>query len=207
MKRIIRIVTLLAIVTISVSSCIKDNDDYKYTTRELTQQEKIKSLLAAQGSYTGHLYYINNSINDDSLAINWTVTGNDSIITIEDFPITVFSNSVNTDTTTANILKNAPTVELSFTLHGYYQTSFDDGYYTFSMTPNTNKIVITENEISLKYASFFQEYNIYGQTVYNYPICVYKEKQMQGRILISEMTVNGKSFSLNKIYLFYGKKE
>lgn len=206
MKRIIRIVTLLAIVTISVSSCIKDNDDYKYTTRVLTQQEKLKSLLAAQGSYTGHLYYINNSFKDDSLEINWTIMGNDSIITIHDFPISAFSNSVHTDSTTLNKLKNAPTVELSFTLHAYFQTNFDDGFYTFNMTPNTTGTFPTPDEISIKFASYFQEYNIYGQTIYYYPICEYLDNQIQGRILISELTINDKPITVNNSYLFYGKK-
>ncbi|MBO4315929.1 MAG: DUF4840 domain-containing protein [Prevotella sp.] len=215
MKRFTLYIMSIAIVAFAFSSCLKDDDNNTVANRVLTQSEKVKSLIESQGAYTGKLYYYNNSSQSDSIDIHWTVSGSDSILTITDFPISAFSNSAYTDATTTDLLKNSPTKELSFTLHGYYNSGFDGGFYSFTLAPNITGVIITpddeesgkDNTINISYANYLQDYTIYGQTIYTYPICEYFEKKMQGYVLIDKLMVNSNTVNVNKAYYFYGKKD
>ena len=215
MKRLTLYIMSIAIVAFTFSSCIKDDDNNTVTYRILTQSEKVKSLIESQGAYTGKLYYYNNSSQSDSIDIHWTVSGSDSILTITDFPISAFSNSAYTDDATTTLLKNAPTRELTFTLHGYYNTGFDGGFYSFTLAPNITGVIInpdkTEddkgNNITISYANYIQDYTVYGQSIYTYPICEYFDKKMQGYILVEKLTVNNTTVTVGKAYYFYGKKD
>lgn len=214
MKNLLRFAMIITIVAFTMSSCLKDDDNNNNTARTLTPLEKATSLLEAQGPYEGWLYYLDKTAQKDSVTVNWTITASDSTLTVANFPIQAFSNSVNTDTITANILKKAPTKELKFTLHAYYNTEFDQKYYTYSMLPTLSEETMTldngegkSDVISFKYASYLTSYTVYGQPYYTYPICEYYHDKSQGYILIYELTVNNKPFSVNKVYYFYGTKD
>jgi hypothetical protein len=201
-------------ITWGLSSCLgSDDNDNTTTFRNLTQSEKTKSLIEAQGTYSGRLYYYDNQNQTDSIDLRWTLTGNDSVLTISEFPIKAFSNSVIADTATINILKNYGTKELIFTLHPYYNTRFDGGYYSYSLLPNMGSEVITPSDedtqkgiVTIKFANYFLDYTINGQPIYTYPFAEYFNSQMQGYILIDELVVNNRSFSVGKAYYFYGEK-
>ena len=91
--RIFTIASLLAAV--SLTSCLKDNDD---SNSGLSKAEKEYCANIVKGNYTGSLIYAAKNIKDvsdvtDTLAVSWTIA-NDSTMTIHNFPSRLLAENI-----------------------------------------------------------------------------------------------------------------
>lgn len=120
-----------AIVVCGMASCLDDNN----TQNVLTQEKMSAAVKTMEGTYHGKMVYTSDpgKIPDTIKNITWTV---DSVITIKDFPRSIFSQSL---TPQANpqlldALKNLPNEDLKCNI-GFY--SVEDDLYTLNVMPHS----------------------------------------------------------------------
>lgn len=104
--RIFTIASMLAAV--SLTSCLKDNDD---SNTGLSKAEKEYCANIVKGSYTGNLIYAAKNIqnvNDvtDTLSVSWSITS-DSTLTIHNFPSHLLAENIS-DKTLKEAIANSP---------------------------------------------------------------------------------------------------
>ena len=144
--RIFTIASMLAAV--SLTSCLKDNDD---SNTGLSKAEKEYCANIVKGSYTGNLIYAAKNIqnvNDvtDTLSVSWSITS-DSTLTIHNFPSHLLAENISDKTlkeAIANLINPvSPCYKLQFNgaEHKFYVAFYANSTSSFGRyTSSTNKI-------------------------------------------------------------------
>ena len=91
------ILPLMTIAMMALAACSNDDNEDSYIYVPLTPAEKAEQINNMQGTYQGQcffapdMYYLAFT---DSVKASWTVTASDSVITINNFPMKVFTPAI-----------------------------------------------------------------------------------------------------------------
>ena len=209
----LRIITLAAVsmlVASAVISCNSDEETYVYVP--LTQQEKATQINAMQGTYAGLLYYglTNYTGMTDSVAVNWSVQASDSTLSIQDFPMKVFSKYVsNADLRTALENDSTHTLTANLVLYRPYGTVGTLSYSSFVVVPTSS----TDYAVTLPIAFGEDQKNVtfnftgqYGN--YYYSEGQYANDKMIFYLILQSISIEGgNNITTNSIIGFRGKKQ
>lgn len=214
----------------TLSSCLGDGDSNQYTGP--TQEEKHQACLEVSGTYTGYLHFQDPSTlgdqKEDSVDVRWSVL--DSTLVMDNFPVSVLSKYIYNASVKSTVAQ-APTLTLmgkfplaeAYTVQGtsnkYYQfyiLPFADKEMkcTFSFTSTETDATGTPVEKNNTATITFSTYMTYMNTPL-YAVAAYQtvtgkdnvaKKQLKYNLLISEMAVNGVTYTINTAFGVVGTK-
>jgi hypothetical protein len=197
---------LLCATTVSFTSCLSDDGDsssksYQATTADM----KVLYTSAIVGSYSGYTYYLDADTisKTDSAAVKWITTSTDSTITFYKFPFSVLADylSVNNNTEAAALVKALPNTNL--VMHYYiptytYMTYYNQGIYTYTVVPDSNKIEINNDGKKFVF-TFADSYTYYNNTYYAYGTAY--NKKYQQYIIFNKVSIDGIEYNISKLFL------
>ena len=92
MKQLKFLSLVLGCMTVlSLSSCLKDDDS---NNNGLSASDVNQCLNIVRGDYTGHMLYLTdlNRQTADTVDVNWSITSNDTTLTVNNFPTAAFTH-------------------------------------------------------------------------------------------------------------------
>lgn len=211
LKKSFIMLTCLAL-TASISSCLNDDNDNDIKYADLTPTQKAAQIHEMAGQYTGHIYVLNDTtLKTDSIPCQWYINGSDSSLVVSDFPVSIASYGLRNEGA-RKMLKAASSRPLRVTLHPYSNTAFDQGYYTFTATPDNNKLsFVTEYEekthnVEIEFASQMFSSSYTGVSATLYAIGEYYKQEMNTYILIKGIKIDDATYTTGTPTYIYGKK-
>ena len=206
-------VFMLLVVTFALSACIKD-DSEDYTFVPLSQAEKTMQINNMQGTYNGCAFYNINTGNwtiGDSIKTSWTITANDSTLSIKNFPMKVFaSNVVNSQLKEALLNDSVHTLNARIYLYRPWGTTGTLSYSYFNCIPYSTEdlcavipLIIDNEEKNVTFVfdtSFYTSF--YANGVFD------NKKDLSFNLILKEIQIeNGSHFMATTLVMFYGYKQ
>ncbi len=210
-RNFLMLILCMAVTGISMTSCLS-SDDNTTTVNVLTPAQKTAMMTNMSGFYEGYVYYINDTLKIDSVAVHGSISAPDSTFTIENFPYRVLCPGITNDSY-RSILKQAGESSFTDVLSLYYNEYNVDNYYTFYALPKSeNELKKTfttedgEHTVKVIYASRINSTNSYGQSTLYYPLGEFFENEVIVYILVYGVEIDGMQTTVNRVLYFYGKK-
>jgi hypothetical protein len=187
--------SILAATTFT--SCLSDDNDTNIVT--LTSAQRMQTLQALVGDYSGYLYFYKDS-KKDSVDIDWSVSS-DSTFTCFSFPISFLQNYVSTNTNIKDAVANAGPQTLIGAVNTYAQVStnyWNESYYFYLMTPANKTLKFTYNNKACEIAFADNMTNSYYG--YIYPQMQYYNKKSSVNLLIKTIKVGDDQYDVNTAF-------
>jgi hypothetical protein len=212
MKNVTRLfaVMIIAIITSSMTSCLKDNDN---ETTPITQEEAMRYMYQIGGEYSGKLFFYNDTITTsstkiDSVAATVSITANDSTIMLKGIPGRAFSKLLPSTQyeSLRKALDNVPPIDLTIRYVFYSATEDQFVYYGVYPMSKTIKLNYDGADHSITF-NFYSLINANGQYFKNqtyFPL--YLTEVRLDNMLERSFTVSGYYTDNNCIYNFRGAK-
>ena len=219
MKKISKLFLLLvvAFTTVSLTSCLNDDDEPIYTT--LTGTQKQNAILKAEGYYTGKLYYFKKNsssmygVSQDSVSTYFSLkaaheAAADTITSANittSFPVRILASFAGTDST---IVKNCPNLPLTGKASMYdqqYKTYVEQDAYMYYMDFGTTLTGQDSNNNTITVKLLNDQNLIFLNSSYT-PIMMTFNNQVSGYILVESIKVNGNEHQIKAPIAIVGKK-
>ena len=219
MKKISKLFLLLvvAFTTVSLTSCLNDDDEPIYTT--LTDTQKQNAILKVVGSYSAKLHYFKKNsssmygVSQDSVSTSFLLTAAreadaDTITSTNittSFPVRILASFTNTDST---IVKNCPNLPFTGKASMYdqqYKTYVAQNAYMYYMDFGTTLTGQDGNGNTITVKLINDQNLVFLNSLYT-PIMMTFNNHISGYILVESIKVNGNEYQVNAPMAIVGKK-
>lgn len=196
--------TILAATTFT--SCLSEDKNDNSNIVTLTSAQRMQTLQALAGDYSGYLYFYNGTKND-SVEVDWTVSSLDSTFTSLSFPISFLQNSVSTNSAIKDAVTNAGRQTLVGTVNTYAQASttyWNQSYYFYLMTPANKTLKFNYNGKACEIT--FANYMASSSYGYLYPQIQYYNKKSSINFVVQSVKVGDDKIDVNTVFQAVGSK-
>ena len=207
LKKAILVLFCSILAATTFTSCLSDdNNGNNSNIVTLTSAQRMQTLQALAGDYSGYLYFYNGTKND-SVEIDWTVTASDSTFTSLSFPISFLQNSVSTNSAVKDAITNAGRQTLIGSVNTYAQASntyWNQSYYFYLMTPANKTLKFNYNGKACEIT--FADYMASSSYGYLYPQIQYYNKKSSINFVIKSVKVGDDQIDVNTVFQAVGSK-
>lgn len=219
MKKISKLFLLLvvAFTTVSLTSCLNDDDDPVYV--KLTDTQKQNAIMKAEGGYSGKLYYFKYNpssiykVAQDSISTYFSLTAAheadvDTITSANittSFPVSILASFTKTDST---IVKNCPNLPLAGKASMYdqqYKSYVEQNAYMYYMDFGTTLTGQDRNGNTITVKLLNDQNLVFLNSSYT-PIMMTFNNQVSGYILVDNIKVNENEYQVKAPIAIVGKK-
>ena len=202
------------VATVSVTSCLDDNDGDDYEYVPLTKMEQLSQLIAMEGNYSGksYIFSLSGGKAKDSIDVAWTVV--DSTLTIKNFPIKLLASVVASQDYKDAFENSDQTQELKCTIRPYRPYGYDANqnattYWYTTEVGDENQIdfnIMHEGENVKTRMAFVASVTTSGGLISSYGGYSTAQKRMELYLLPTSLAVGDAKWNINSVYFFGGNK-
>lgn len=208
MKHFLLVFACLLAASTAVTSCISnDNNNGNNDIYTLKDLDKAYVVATAAGSYSGYLYYYNNTAANfvDSVATQWTIDAGNTLVL--NLPLKVLANYISLDADKQSVTNTTTVQNLATTIivpDEMYTTLYNESYFTMfmSVTNNQSLYTLSDNKaltIDLETSMYYNNDLIYNMLRY------YKSETL-GYILVKDVKVGSNIYNVELPIWFDGTK-
>ena len=213
LKAMKKLFYLMLCMTIGLcaTSCLSDDDDNNNTS-VLTKAQKEAQLQAMWGTYSGDVFFINDTTNQvDSLPINWQMVPYDSMLVANNFPLKLLAQGI-TSSEKRNILMQDGYEPLTTIVYPYAISTTTEGLYAFWVIPRDYKMEFSteyegeNHDVEVEFTDMMTAYSDAYTTSLFYANGMYLQSKMQWYVLVKSVSVDRQKYTTGRAMLITGKK-
>ncbi len=205
---------MLAMTTgTTLTACLNDDDDDN-TTPEITDAEIHARLMLMEGYYGGYLYFVNDSTEKtDSVAIEWSVSSQDTAVHVSNIPLKVFANGILHAERHEMLEKSEATFPLSSNIYFYNHSIDNADLYSYWVVPKNLKVEVpftdeegTEHTAQINFMEQLSTMSVSGYYTNYYAIGEFLKGKMLCYFIVKDIVIDNISNTVNKVlFIFNGE--